>query len=76
MVCVLVLCCGNSGARTAVFNELAIKYFQYHIINHPNNCSSVGSDKFQLSLVVSPQLSVVLVYFCIAYVLKGSVDWI
>ena len=56
----------KSAARTADFNQLAVKCVQHHICNHANNCSSLESDKSQGSLVVSP-LSSVLVYFCIFF---------
>ena len=43
-----------------------MEYVQHHICNHANNCSSLESDKFQWSLVVSP-LSSVLAYFFIIF---------
>ena len=61
----------SSGARTAVFYQLAIECHQHHICNHANNCSLLESDNFQSSLVVTPLQSSVLVHLGIIFLPKG-----
>ena len=57
-VCVFVSSCGKlRGEDSCVFNQLDIECVQHHICNHANKCSSLESDKFQRSLVVSPAVT-------------------
>ena len=51
------------------FNQLAIEWVQNHICNHVNNCSSLESDTFQPSFVVSLTFACCLNNFCIERVL-------
>ena len=59
------------GRGQLYFNQLAVECVQHCICDHVINCSSIESDRFQRSLVVSLLSGVVLACLGVIFVSKG-----